>query len=418
MKFLFGILVLVASFDVHVFASEVVTIKSLIEEALMNNPEIKAARAKWEASTKRPSQEGSLPDPMVGATWRNVSFDRITLTEDPDSMLLFSFSQEFPFPGKLSLKEKIATEEAEAEEKGYEAAKRQIIAELKEAYYDWFFVNKSIEVTSKNKGLIEKFVNISETRYEVGEGIQQDVIKAQLEQSKFIEQLEILRQKEGVIEAKIRSILNRLPDSPLGEPEDIEKSPITLTLDELYKIAEENAPVLQSRENIIEREEKALSLAKREYYPDFALEAGPGVMGEEGGGTQGVWEATLEVRVPLYFWRKQRFGVEEAVSELQAAKEEYASTKQDLLFNIKDKYLAAKTSENLLKLYKEGIIPQSRLSLESALSGYQVGAVDFLTLIDNSVNLFNFELEYHRQLVEYLKAIARLEEITGVELRK
>ena len=141
-------------------------------------------------------------------------------------------------------------------------------------------------------------------------------------------------------------------------------------------------------------------------------------MGEEEGGTQGVWEVTLGVRLPIYFWRKQRFRVQEAVSELESAKQEYASTKQDLLFNVNDQYLAAKTSESLLRLYKEGIIPQSRLSLKSALSGYQVGDVDFLTLIDSSVTLFNFELEYHRQLAEYQKAIARLEEITGVELMK
>ncbi|HEX3036217.1 MAG TPA: TolC family protein [Thermodesulfobacteriota bacterium] len=418
MKFLLGILFLLASLEVNVFASEFVTLESLIEEALRNNPEIKAARARWKASTKRPSQEGSLPDPMVGVSWQNVSFDNITLTEDPDSMIRFPFSQEFPFPGKLSLKEKIAIEEAEALGKSYEATVREVVADLKEAYYNWYLVNKSIEITSKNKELIQKFLKISEAKYEVGKGIQQDVLKAQVELSKFIEQIEILKQKKGIIEARIISILNRLPDSTLGEPEAVEKTSLNLTVEELYKIAEENAPVLKARENLLEREEKALKLARREYYPDFVLGASPGVMGMSEGGVQGVWEVSLGVKVPLYFWRKQRFGVEEAVKELQAAKGDYANTKQDLLFNIKDKYLAAKTSENLLKLYKEGIIPQSRLSLESALSGYQVGDVDFLTLIDNSVTLFNFELEYHRQLAEYQKAIARLEEITGVELMK
>jgi len=402
---------------VNVFAVEKTEpLESLVEEALQNNPEIKAARARWDASTKRPSQEGSLPDPMIGVTWRNVQFDRITLIEDPDSMLMFSFSQEFPFPGKLSLKEKIAGEEANAEEKSYEATTRRIVADLKETYYDWYLVDKTIELTRKNKELLQGFVKIAEAKYEVGMGIQQDVLKAQVELSKFIEQLEILKARKGVVEAKLRSILNRPADSPLGNPEALEESTKPLNTDELYKLAQDNAPLLKMREKQIEREEVALNLAKKEYYPDFAIEVGPGIMGMEGDGVQGVWEVTFGLRVPLYFWRKQRFGVEEAAAQLNAAREDYTNTKQLLRFDIKDKYLTAKTSENLLRLYKEGIIPQSKMSLESAVSAYQVGKVDFLTLLDNLVTLFNFEIEYHRQLAEYQKAIARLEEIIGVEL--
>jgi outer membrane protein TolC len=416
MKLFFVIITLTVISTLSVIADDTITLKYLVEEAKQNSPEIKAAKARWEASTKRPFQEGSLPDPMIGVTWRNVRFDRITLTEDPDSMLIFSFSQEFPFPGKLSLKEKIASEEAHAEEKTYKATMRKVVADLKEAYYDWYLANKSIDIISKNKELTDKFVKIAETKYEVGMGIQQDVLKAQVELSKFIEQLEILDARKGVAEARIRSILNRPPDSHLGDPEVLEASPFTLDTEKLYNLAEENAPLLQMKGKLVEREEQALNLAKKEYYPDFALDVGPGIMGMSDDGVQGVWEITLGVKVPLYFWRKQRFGVEEAVSQLHAAKEDYTSTKQNLLFEVKDKYLTAKTSENLLKLYKEGIIPQSNLSLESAISAYQVGKVDFLTLLDNLVTLFNFELEYHRQLAEYQKALARLEEITGVEL--
>jgi outer membrane protein TolC len=402
---------------VNAFAEEETTsLEYLVEEALQNNPEIKAAKARWDASTKRPSQEGSLPDPMIGVTWRNVQFDQITLTEDTDSMLMFSFFQEFPFPGKLSLKEKIASEEANAEEKSYEATTRKIVAGLKEAYYDWYLVDKTIELTKKNKELLQGYVKIAEAKYEVGMGIQQDVLKAQVELSKFIEQLEILDARKGVVEARLRSILNRPDDSPLGNPEALEESTRPLNTGELYKLAQDNAPLLKMREKQIDREEQALNLAMKEYYPDFAIEAGPGIMGMEDNGVQGVWEVTLGLRVPLYFWRKQRFGVEEAAAQLNAAREDYSNTKQLLQFDIKDNYLTAKTSENLLKLYKEGIIPQSKMSLESAVSAYQVGSVDFLTLLDNLVTLFNFEVEYHRQLAEYNKALARLEEITGVEL--
>ena len=420
MKLLISVVSIMCIMVANSYADEVTTLKSLVDETLQNNPEIKAARARWEASTKRPSQEGSLPDPIVGINWFNVSFDRITLNETPDSMFLFTFFQEFPFPGKLSLREQTAKEEAEAQEKMYETDLRRVIADLKEAYYIWFLVHKSIEIIAKNKDILEKFEQIAEAKYAVGDGIQQDVLKAQVEVSRFIEQLDLLNEQKGMVEARIRSILNRPPDSPLGNPEtEIEKSPFNLTTEELYKIAQERAPLLKAKENLIDREEEALKLAKKEYYPDFSIGASPGLMGiPGGGGTQGAWGVTFGVKVPLYFWRKQRYGVEEAALQLKAAQEDFSSTSQDISFRVKDQYLVAKTSENLLKLFEEGIIPQATSSLESAIAGYQVGNIDFLTLLDNLLTLFNFELTYYTHLTNYQKALVRIEEIIDTDLIK
>jgi outer membrane protein, heavy metal efflux system len=416
MKVIFGTLFLILFSTQGLFAQEVVTLDSLVSEALQNNPEIKAAKARWGASTKRPTQEGTLPDPMIGIDWQNVTFVGITLDDAPNSMLRFSFEQEIPFPGKLSLKAKIATRDSEAEEKSFQATERRVIADLKIAYYDWYLSKKAIEITEKNKELLQKFTKIAEVKYEVGKGIQQDVLKAQVETSKIMEELEVFKQKKEIIEARLKSILNRPQESLLGKPEDIEKTPLTLTSEEVSKLTKENAPVLAMKERQIAKEEEALNLAQKELYPDFVIEASPGIMGRPGNGVDGIWEVSLGLKVPLYFWRKQKPGIEEAALELKGAQEEYSSTNQELNFNIKESYVNAKTAENLMNLYQKGIIPQSRLSLESAVSGYQVGSVDFLTLLDNMVTLFSFELEYERQLTEYQKALARIEEYSGVEL--
>ncbi len=345
-----------------------------------------------------------------------MTFDSITLDEAENSMLKFSFEQEIPFPGKLSLKKKIAARDSEAEEKSYRAAERKVIAELKIAYYDWYLTGKAIEITERNQELLRKFTKIAEVKYEVGKGIQQDVIKAQVENSKFIEQLEVLRQKKEIIEAKIISMLNRPQDSPLGSPGDIEKTPLTLTPGEMSQLTSENAPLLAMKERQVAREEEALKLAQKELYPDFVVEASPGIMGREGNGVDGIWEVSLGLRVPLYFWSKQKPGIEQAALELKGAQEEYNSVNQGLSFNVKENYLNARTAEKLMSLYQKGIIPQSRLSLESAISGYQVGTVDFLTLLDNLVTLFSFELEYHSQLADHEKALARIEELSGIDL--
>lgn len=416
MKVIFGTLFLILFLTQQLFAQEVVTLDALVNEALQNNPDIKAAKARWGASTKRPSQEGTLPDPMIGIDWQNVSFDGITLDDDPNSMLRLSFEQEIPFPGKLSLKEKIATRNSEAEEKSYQATERRVIANLKAAYCDWYLAEKAIEITKRNKELLQKFTKIAEVKYEVGKGIQQDVLKAQVETSKIIEELEVFKQKREIIEARIKSILNRQQDSPLGNPEDIEKTPLTLTSEEVSKLTMENAPILSMKERQIAKDEEALNLAQKQLYPDFVIGASPGIMGRQGNGVDGIWEVSLGLRVPLYFWRKQKPGIEEAALELKGAQEEYSSTNQELNYSVKESYVNARTAENLMNLYQKGIIPQSRLALESAVSGYQVGAVDFLTLIDSMVSLFSFELEYERQLTEYQKALAKIEELSGVEL--
>src|SRR3990172_8052820 len=398
---------------------DLTSLKSLVEEALRNNPEIKAGRARWEASTKRPSQVSTLPNPTIGVRYMNVSFDRLTLGEDDFTEFgIISASQEFPFPAKLSLKGKIAKEEAEAEEEFSEATVKRVLADLKEAYYEWYLVNKSIEITSKNKELIEKFVKIAEAKYAVGRGIQQDVIKAQVELSGFIERLELLGQKKEVLEAKIRSILGRPPDSPIGKPEEVKKSELKLSLDELYKLTESKSPILLAQKNLIERNDEAIKLAKKEYFPDFVVDFEWINRGEftSDGPFADMWQVRVGFIVPLYFWRKERFGVEEALYQLEEMKEEYNNTTLNISFTVKDKYITAKTSEKLLDLYSKGIIPQAALSLDSAIAGYQVGNVDFLTLLDNLVTLFNFELSYYTQLAEYQKALARIEENIGMVL--
>ncbi len=396
--------------------AEVVKLDLLVEEAMNNNPEIKASKARWEAFSMRPSQEGSLPNPIIGGRIKNVSFSEITLGEDPRSDIQAFVAQEIPFPGKLSSKEKIAQKESESQRWLSDAISRKIIADLKETYFEWFFINKSIEITNRNKELLQKFTKIAEVKYEVGMGIQQDVLKAQVEVSGFIERLELLAKRKEIVETKIKRILNRPLDSPLGEPEEITKSELTTTLAEITDATSEHAPLLKSSSEIVDSREESLKLAKKQYLPDFILGATYFNRDWGNGDLDDIWQVSLGLRVPLYYWRKEKFGVREASLDVSQARENYESTKNNLLFQVKDNYITATTAEKLVELYQTGIIPQSTLSLESAISGYQVGNIDFLTLLNNLITLFNFELEYYKQLTEYQKALARIEEIAAIEL--
>ncbi len=409
-------LALLLLFSFSICAQETESLNSLIEEALSNNPRIKAARAGAESSANRPSQEGSLPNPIIGGRIKNVSFSEFTLGEDPRSDIQAFIAQEIPFPGKLRAKERIATEEAESRRWLSDSVSRKVVRELKQAYYEWSFIEQSIEITERNKELLKKFVRIAEAKYEVGSGIQQDVIRAQVEVSGFIERLELLKQKKEIIEARIKKILNRPQDSPLNRPEELLKPVIGATLEQITDAASLYSPDLKSSQDLIESRKEALKLAEKEYLPDFIL--GATYFNRDGGSgdLDDIWEVSLGLRVPLYFWRKERFGVQEAALDISEANENYEAIKNDVLFAIKDSFISARTAEKLTDLYREGIIPQSTLSLESAISAYQVGEVDFLTLLNNLVTLFNFELEYFEQLAALNTSLARIEEVSGLDL--
>jgi outer membrane protein TolC len=179
-------------------------------------------------------------------------------------------------------------------------------------------------------------------------------------------------------------------------------------------MARENAPRIRSRQEMLDSNAFALNLARKEYLPDF----GASFQYQKTGSLfPDYYMATFEVKVPLYFWRKQRLGVEEAATKLAQMRHEYQMTSQEITFGVKDQFLMARTSERLLTLYEQGVIPQSAASLESALAGYQTGKVDFLTLINNQMVLLNLEMDYYRELSNQTKALARLEEMVGVKLQ-
>jgi cobalt-zinc-cadmium efflux system outer membrane protein len=390
---------------------KVITLEELIVEALENNPEILAAQRKFEAITKRPSQLGTLPDPVFSFANFGVGHPFSALNTSEFAYQAFGVSQEIPFPGKLSLRKQVAQKEAASEGQMVRGSERRVLSRLKQGYYDLYFTHKAIEIFQKNRDLLDRFAKISEARYRVGTGLQQDVLKSQVEISLLAQRLEVLEQQKASQEAFLLSLLNRPSPAKLGNPAELKKSQLNYEVEELNRLARENAPRLKSRQDLVDGNAFALNLARKEYLPDLTATF---QYQKTGSLFPDYYMAMAEVRVPLYFWRKQRLGVEEATSRLAQSRHDYQATAQELSFEVKDQFLAAKTAERLMALYEQGVIPQSQASLESALAGYEVGKVDFLTLINNWMLLLNFETEYYKEFSDQKKALARLEELTGV----
>jgi cobalt-zinc-cadmium efflux system outer membrane protein len=385
----------------------------LISEALKNNPEIQAAERMVDAKRAVAPQQRTLPDPTISGGWAGNIIPPFSIqTGDPSSARMLALSQDIPFPGKLALRGRMADTEANSEHWNYEATKLAVVSNLKQTYYDLSFIEKSIETVQKDKDLLEKLAKIAEARYAVGKGTQQDVIRAQVEISKLLERLTLLEQRKGVAQAMLLSILYRPPDSSIGTPTETTKTEISYSLSELEGIAEANSPELKSQERVIDKNQLALSLAKKEYYPDFSI----GFTYFNRPQMPEMYGINFTAKVPLYFWKKQRYGIEEAASGLVSSRKRTEAVKANLFFKVKDQYLAMKASERLMDLYSKAIVPQSTLALDSSLAGYQVGSIDFLSMLSNFLTVLDYELNYYDSLTNYQKAVAKLEEVVGAPL--
>jgi outer membrane protein TolC len=388
-------------------------VNQLVEEALQNNPEILAAKKKWEVYKERIPQASAFEDPMFGFGIVNLPTN-FSFKEEDMTMKEFSLSQKFPFYGKRRLMGEMAGKEAEAVFNEIQEKVNRIIKDVKTAYYELSHVYRTTEVTQRNKKILEDFAKIAETRYAVGEGIQQDVLKAHVEVSKMVDDLIMLGQRKKALEAKLIAILNRPPESPMGEPEELVYRKLPFAIEDLQKTALETNPTLKGMKKMIEAKEKAYALAKREYYPDLQARF---AYGQRDNGPEMkrrdmlTWEAMINI--PIFYKSKQDRKVAEAMADIQATEAQYRAMKNEIQFMIADMASMIQRVERQVELYKTGIIPQATLQIGSAMSAYRVNKADFMTLLDSQMTLYKYELEYHLALTEYEKNVANLEAALG-----
>lgn len=389
-------------------------LEQLLKEALSSNPEVLAARKRYEAARQRPSQASSLPDLMFspgyassGAPWPGAG-----LGAEPTSNIGWMVAQEFPFPGKRQLRGEMAAKEAEAEFEQYQQVELSVVSRVKQAYYRRAWAFAAAGILERNLALLRRLLEITEARYAVGRAQQQDILKAQVQISILETRKVQIEREQRAREAELITLAARLPESTLPAPAPLAPTELKASLEELYAAAERNSPVLRGAQKRIERAELAVNLARKEFYPDYTLRAGYFNMGR----MPDMYQFSVDFKVPLYFFRKQRPGVEEQVHSLVGSRKEYESDSRLLHFRIKDDYLTAQTSAQLAELYAKAVIPQASLALESSLASYQTGAVDFLTVFTNYMTVVEYEMNYYEELQNLYLALSRLEEMAAIRL--
>jgi outer membrane protein TolC len=385
----------------------------VVAEALAKNPEIAVAQKRYEAARQRPLQERSLPDPLVSAGYNanGKPWPGAGLGTEPTSNIGFMVSQELPYPGKLALRSSIASREADAEFQAVEAARLSVTARVKQAYYRLAYTHAVTEVLTRNRELLDTLLRVSVSRYTVGEAAQQDVIKAQTQISVLELQLERVRQERATREGELNALLARPAATSVGDPDEMQLTPFELSLDSLVAAAQTNAPMLKRDQIMIDRSQLAVDAARKEYKPDFALNGGYYYMGS----MPAMYEFRFDVKVPLRRARRAA-AVAEQLSTVDQAHSTYDSTRLGLQGRIQEDFQMASTSNRLARLYRDTVLPEARLALESSLASYQTGRVDFLSVITNFGTVLEYEMSYVDELASYHTAVSRLEEMTGTPL--
>ena len=391
-----------------------VTLRGLITEALKNDPEALAAQKRYEAARQRPTQESSLPDPMVSVGYASVGnpLPGAGLGSQPQANAGVMVSQEVPFPGKLKLKGDMASVDAQAEFAQYQAVQLGVVSRVKQAYFRLQYAYAALDLLAHHRELFQALQQLAVDRYSGGVATQSDVFRAQTQISILETRVVKMEQERRAREAEINALLNRAVGTPVGHPEDLKAKESTVGLEELLASARKNSPALARGQKMVERSGLAVNLAKKAYDPDVTLNAGYYSMGAMGS----MYELRADVKVPLYFWRKQSAGVAEQAMGLAAARHDYEAADQSLRFQVQDAYESAKASAKLMKIYSETVAPQASLGLESSLLAYGEGRVDFLSVISDYIMSFDYAMSYYDESLNYMLALARLEEMTGQQL--
>src|SRR5262245_36658822 len=388
---------------------EALQLEAVIAYTREHNPALRAARSRLLAAQQVRPQVAAYADPMV--MWENWnSPENLHLNEADNN--IFRLSQKIPFPGKLRLKGEIAAKEVGQREAELGATEIDTIAQLKKAYYELWLGHQTLNVYRQDQGLMTQFAQIAERKYAVGQVSQPDVLRAQVELTRLINRVTTETLKLSKAQAQLNAVLSRSPEAPLGIPHDPPPPVLAYSLEDLIKQTLAHRPDLMAQAHMVERENLALTLARKAYYPDFEVSVSRFVnFGQRDG-----FGLTLSASIPLAFKYKYDAGVEEAVANQETAQSELRRLQDRALFEVKQAWVEAQVALEQRTLFLRTHIPQAEQTLAASQISYQTGNIDFLSLIDSVRAVEQVHLEHLMATANFEKAWAELERAVGQEL--
>lgn len=385
--------------------------------AALNNPGLEAAFNRFKAAVEQRPQVEALPDPRFNYKY----FIEEVETRVGPQRQSFGISQVFPWFGKLDLRGDVAGEAANAARQRYESAKLKLFFEVKDAYYEYYYLAKSIAVTKENISLIQHLESVAQSRYKAAAGTHPDIIRAQVEMGKLEDRYRTLLDLQHPIVARLNSALNRPVEADIPWPTEIQIDEVDITDgDMLGRLVAEN-PELKALDFEIAQNEKRIELARKDYYPDFTfgldiIDTDDAAVGNPSDNGKDPVVAMVSVNIPLWH-AKYSAGVRQARSRYFAARGKLREKSNSLSSQLKMVLYRFRDSERKIDLYRDALLPKAKESLKVTESVFRTGGGSFTDLIDAQRILLEFALSYERALTDRSQSLAELEMLVGQEIR-
>ncbi len=390
-----------------------------VAEALSTNPGLAAIGARAKALAELPGQLEALPDPVLSVNLANLPLDSFSFTQEGMTQFKVGITQALPYPGKLALRSQVAQHEAEAAAADVAEKRLQLVRDVKTVWWNLFYLDRALEVIARNQILLAQFVNVAETRYTVGRGLQQDILLAQLELSKLSDStIRILNMREN---EAVR--LNVLMDQPAAEsiqlPVSVDEDLlIPNSVEILQQQAANSRPILAAQTERLGAARSRVELAKKAYAPDFKVGAAYGLRGgnnPDGSSRADFASILFSMNLPLYTGSKQDRAVDQRNAERMQKKYQLDDQRNQVASQVQQAVTDYRLSRQRTVLFQQEIIPLARQTVDAMLAGYQVSKVDFLSLIRAQTTLYDYETQYWKALSIANQAIARLVAAVGNE---
>ena len=392
------------------------SVDSLINYAKTRNPEYAAMQAEAEASGERVTPAGSLPDPKFRTELRDITrFGEQNATLSPSRVgsTRYLLMQDIPWFGKRDLKREIAELEADGAKGRALGTWADVAGRIKVNFAQLYYVHRNEQLTREILDLMTRLEKVAQVRYSGGLAAQQDVIRAQVEQTNMRNELIALETEQHHLHARLNALLARPNNAPLQVPAQLRKLPAPVTLD--YATLEERVrtrnPQLFADESKIKAAEKSRDLTYKNRYPDFTL----GVSPIQYQSAIKEWELMVELNIPLQ-QSSRRAQERESESMLNAARSRKESTTNQVSAELAEALSgieAARRTENLLT---NSLLPQAELTFKAALAGYETGKVDFATLLDAQRQIRQARQNQLKAQVDAQMRLAEIERLLGEDL--
>jgi len=390
-------------------------LSELLKEAEQNSPQIRAAQQGTQAAKEMPAQVSALPDPTFQLQQVNVGSPRpfAGYTNSDFAYIGLGASQDIPYPGKLKLKGEIAKRDADIAGSHADSVALGVLAEIKTAYYQLAYLSQTLDILNNDQQLLRQVERAADARYRSGMGNQQDILQAQVQQTKLLRDIAMHHLEEGKLQARIKQLVNRPQSSPDILPVVLKETALHMSFDDILAAAESQNPDLAATQHTIDRQALHVDAARKDFKPDFNVQA----MWQRTDPTQfrAYYQITFGVKIPLHYG-KQRAELAQAEAELNRARSDREAQSQQLAADLRQQYVIAEQSAELLKINREGLVPEARTGFQAGLASYQNNRQDFQPLLNSYLDILRLDQENLQTLADHETAIARLEQMTGLSL--